>query len=227
MGRRLTAGDTQQLELFAEDVRRSAGVEADAIVDAAELALRLIGPDCIAIVDRLAAGARLCRTLGGYQIELRDNLPDINFACSHEVAHWALRELAGYVGEEEEELANYVGAALLMPRGIVKAVARQYDRDRDAVRHIAHTAMVSRTAGTLRLLEVTGAEGAVITANNDNVIVRNQNLVDWADPRIVEAARCRRFRGIEIGSTRIAAERETLRGGIDNGRVAIMVKPSR
>lgn len=189
-----------------------AGVGPEEIVDAAELALRLIGPESIGIYDRLPSGARLRRGAKGYEIQLRDGLPDINFACAHELAHWALREIARYSGPDEERLANYVGAALLSPRALVRAGAIFYGRKLEAVEPLAEATWMSRTAANLRLGEVIG-DGRVVVTKSGNVL------------RSSEASFARPDRDIRADA-RAAHEtpgvaRAHLRGGIDDGRVAL------
>lgn len=189
-----------------------ARVDPSEIVDAFELAARLIGPECIVVLDRLAAGARLRRVDDGYRIELRDALPDINFACSHELAHWALREVWGSELKHEEQMANYLGAALLMPRAVVRAVVKRYGRSLGPVRPLARLIKVSKTASQLRLAEVLGDERAIVTRTG-NLIVRNAAQIDWSDPSILLTRR----RDFEHPSLAKAA----FLGGIDHGRVAL------
>lgn len=195
-----------------------AGLGAEELVDAGEFAVRLVGEDSIVVLDRLAAGARLRRTADGYRIELRDGLPDINFACAHEVAHWALREVWRYDGPDEERFANHLGAALLMPRTVVLAVVRRYGRGLRPVRPLAIMGQVSETAAQLRLAEVIGDERAVLTRTG-NILVRNADSVDWKDPSILAT------RGINVEHHALVKAR--LRGGIDEGRVALKVRTPR
>lgn len=205
----------KQLELFAERLRQTAGIGSAQIVDAAELAIRLIGPDAVVIVDALACGARLRWTERGYRIELRDGLPDINFACAHEVAHWALREVWAYRGPDEERLANYIGAALLMPRTIVREGARFYGRKLEAVEPLAGSVLVSKTAANLRLGEVLGDERVVVTKNG-HVLRCAHNAFAEPDRLVVQRARRRRDTP--------GVARAALRGGIDEGRVAMRAR---
>lgn len=205
----------KQLELFAERVRRLAGLRPEEIVDAAEIAERLIGKECVVVVDRLACGARLRWTERGYRIELRDGVPDINFACAHEVAHWALRVLERYDGEHEERFANYVGAALLMPRSLVRSAARFYGRRLEAVDPLASAVLVSKTSANLRLGEVLCDARAVVTRNG-HVLRCDEDAFAEPDRIVVDRARRRRNTPGII--------RAALRGGIDEGRVALRAR---
>jgi hypothetical protein len=206
----------RQLDLFAERVRRAAGVHDDEIVDAGELAIRLLGPSSIVIVDRLACGARLRWTEKGYRIELRDGLPDINFACAHEVAHWALRTLENYQGPNEERFANYVGAALLMPRALVREGARFYGRKLEPVEPLADAARVSETAATLRLGEVLGDERVVVTKTGN---VLRSSADAFAEPDVLVVRRARRK--AETPGVARASLRDV---GIDEKRIALRAK---
>lgn len=206
----------RQLDLFAERVRRAAGLRDDEIVDAGEIAVRLIGSQSIVVVDQLACGARLRWTERGYVIELRDGLPDINFACAHEVAHWALRTLENYDGPDEERLANYVGAALLMPRALVREGARFYGRKLEPVEPLADAARVSETAATLRLGEVLGDERVVVTKSGN---VLRSGADAFAEPDLLVVRRARRK--AETPGIARAALRDI---GIDEKRIALRAK---
>lgn len=189
-----------------------AKVRPEEIVDAAELAHRLIGPDSISVVSYLACGARLRRTARGYQIELRDGLPDINFACAHELAHWALREVARYAGPDEERFANYVGAALLTPRALVRAGLAFYGRKLEAVAPLAGAAWLSHTAANLRLGEVASDERAVVTRTGHVLRSTEESFAEPDRQVVIRARRERETPGLS---------RARLRGGIDEGRVAL------
>lgn len=205
----------RQLELFAERVRRLAGVNSEEIVDAAQLANRLIGPGSVVIVDRLACGARLRWVENGYRIELQEGLSDINFACAHELAHWALRELEHYEGPDEERFANYVGAALVAPRALVRAAATFYGAKLESVEPMSGALMISQTAATLRLGEVLGDDRVVVTKSG-NVLRSSEEAFPEPDRRIVAFARSKRARP---GVVKVA-----LRGGIDTHRIALRTK---
>lgn len=177
--------------------------------------MRLIGPESVAIVDRLACGARLRWDRDGYVIEIQTGLPDMNFACAHEIAHWALRTLEGYEGEHEERYANYVGAALLMPRALVRAGLEFYGRKLEAVEPMARAVLVSGTAANLRLGEVTADQRVVVTKTGN--VLRSSDEA-FAEPD-VDVRDIARRRGKTPGIVKVA-----LRGGIDEGRVALRAK---
>jgi hypothetical protein len=205
----------QQLELFAERVRSLAGIGDDEVVDAAEFAERLLGRDSIVIVDHLHCGARLRRTPAGYCIELQDGLEDMNFAAAHEVAHWALRTLEQYEGPDEERFANYVGAALLAPRAIVRAAAGFFGRRLEAIDPLATSLYISRTAANLRLGEVLGDERVVVTKSG-NVLRSSEEAFAQPDALVVKLARSLR--------SAPGVVKARLTGGIDDQRVALRAR---
>ena len=202
----------RQLDLFAERIRRAARVGPEEIVDAAELALRLIGPESVVMVDRLACGARLRWFKSSYRIELRDGLPDINFACAHELAHWALRTFEGYSGPDEERFANYVGTALLAPRSLVRSGLVFYGRKLEAVLPLAEAVSISQTASNIRLGEVIGDERAVVTRSS-RVLRSSADSFPEPDEQLVLFARAPKARP--------GVTKTTLRGGIDDARIAL------
>jgi hypothetical protein len=73
--------------------------------------------------------------------------------------------------------------------------------------------MLSQTATFLRLGEVLRDERAVVTRSG-NVLVRTQGAFPWASVPVVDVARGKRWPGLS---------RAHLRGGIDDGRVALRV----
>lgn len=208
----------RQLELFANELRQRAGLEEDELVDAVELAVRLLGGDCLWVMDRSPHGARLQHGADGYRIEIRDNLPDINFACAREVARWGLREFWRCKVETEHELAPQLGAALLMPLDVVLGVVERYGTGLRPVRPLAIMSQVSKTSAQLRIAEVVGDERGVVTRTG-HVLVRNASVIDWNDP----AVQATRHDGVE----HMNLVKAPLRGGIDEGRVALVRRPGR
>ncbi len=207
----MRTGVATEIEHLASTMRKRAGVGAEEIVDAGEFAVRLIGPECFIVLEHLAVGARLRRDESdSYIIEIRDNLPDVNFCCAHEVAHWGLAELAGYVGPDEERLANSLAAALLAPASFVRRHAVHFGASLSAVRPLARAVRISQTSSNIRLSEVLRDERAVLTSKSGNVLHRSDSLFPWAD----ETALKKHWRGLA---------KAKLRGGIDEGRTALMI----
>ena len=203
--------DATEVEGLAAKMRKRAGLPRDRIVDAGELAVRLLGANCLVVLERLAVGARLRRTHDAdYIIEIRDNLPDVNFCVAHEVAHWGLAEVARYVGPDEERLANSLAAALLAPAQIVKGIVAQHGLMLGSMKPLAQLARISQTSANIRLSEVLRDERAVLTARNGNVLHRADSTFPWSS----ETALRHHWKGLA---------KAKLRGGIDEGRTALMV----
>jgi len=78
------------------------------------------------------------------------------------------------------------------------------------LRPIAKTFGLSQTATQLRLAEVLGDERAVVTANHANVLVRGRG---WGSVPVLRIAAGQ--------ARRPDVAKVTLRGGIDEGRVAL------
>jgi hypothetical protein len=202
--------DAREVERLASRLRRRAGIPSDSVVDAGELAQRLLGDDSIVVLERLAVGARLRRRPeGDYVIEIRDNLPDVNFCVGHEVAHWGLAVVARYSGPgpEEERLANALAAALLAPESVVRGVVSKFGAALEPVQPLARTVRISQTSSNIRISEVLRDERAVLTAKNGNVLHRADSRFPWNDLRT-------HWKGLS---------KARLRGGIDEGRTALMV----
>lgn len=157
---------------------------------------------CLAVVD------------GKYRIYIRSVGPDSNFDVAHELGHYALREIAGYSGPDEERFANHVAAAILAPGGIVRTVYIKHGALK-AIRPLAKAAMLSQTAAQLRLGEVIGDERAVVTKTG-NVLVRSRGAFPWSAVTVVNAS---------PGELRaLGLAKAALRGGIDTGRVALRAR---
>jgi Zn-dependent peptidase ImmA (M78 family) len=202
----------RDLEDLARAVRRMAGLSDDELPTAPVIVARVLGPDTIQLVPELHGYGYLQRTEdGSFRILVRPDRPDLNFTIAHELGHWALRELAGFQGEvvEEERAANYLAGAILAPPPMVHRAHSQWG---EKVRTIARAFGVSQTAMVLRLAEVRQEERAVVTRTG-NVLARGML---WSRVPVVDIARGdRRWRGLA---------KATLRGGIDDGRIALRVK---
>lgn len=202
----------RDLEDLATEVRRRASLDDDDLELAPVIVTRVLGPDALGIVPDLHGYGHLARdSEGRYRIHIHPGKPDLNFTIAHELGHWALREIAGFRGSvvEEERAANYLGAAILAPPSTVR---RAHDQWGEKVRTIAHAFGISQTAMVLRLAEVRRDERAVVTRSG-NVLARGML---WERVPVFDIARsARQWRGLA---------RAKLRGGIDEGRVALRLK---
>ncbi len=202
----------KDLESIAEALRELAGLREDENELVTTTAIRLLGPDGVAIVPKLCGAAYLRRRIdGGYQIAVRPNVPDIRFAIAHELGHFALRTIvrSRLTPAEEERAANYLGAAILAPARSFRRAVRHYGKDLGALRPLAKTFGLSQTSAQLRIAEVLGVDRAVVTAGHAHVMARGPN---WETACVIELAdRIARRRSVLSG---------TMHGGIDDGRIA-------
>ena len=197
------------LEFLAREVRDRARISPVEVVSAPRIALRLLGPTSVRVVPHLSTRACLAKVGGGHRIFVRANSPDANFDVAHELGHWALREVAGYVGDDEEALANLVGAALIAPPPAMRAA---YDAFGKAPARLAKCFAFSQTAALLRIAEVRGDELAIVT-KNANVMLRTQGRFPWAVDDARRWARGRAPRDVV---------KVRLTGAFDQGRVALL-----
>lgn len=208
----LMGGVVPDLEDLAEAMRKLAGHGPDDYAVATDVAIGLVGEAGI-IVDPTLAGSTYFREHdGGYEIVLRLDAPDVRHRLLHESGHVALRKLAGVrlPRDEEERAANYLAAAVMAPRELLRRAHAHYGEDHAA---LAKTFGMSQTSIVLRLAEVgLGDERAVVTKTG-NVLLRTRGAINWANIPVVDVAAGRqRWKGLV---------KARLRGGIDEGRVAL------
>lgn len=209
-------GDVEEV---ASILRESAGCGEDELPLAIEIAERLLGPGAV-----VYGASTLPARLIGNTIVIPEGHPDLNFAVAHECAEWALRELVHWDGghADRERAANGIAAAMLAPP---EALSRAYRHYGEAFRTLASVFGISQTAAVLRLAEVELESRAIVTCSG-HVLARifresagatrdRSRLAREESQRLVAAARSdRAIRGLA---------RTTLRGGIDEGRVALRV----
>jgi len=204
-------GTQSELELLADEVRRIAGLDDDDFVVATRLAARLLGPNAVAL-DTTQCNPAYLRVLDdGYQIVINPASGDMRFHVAHEVAEWALRSIAKFDGPHvlREQAADRLAAAILAPRAAVRSAHATIG---ERIPKLAARFGISQTAIVLRLAEVHGDERAVVTRTG-NVMIRTQGAFPWAEVPVVSVAR---------GEARWAGlAKAKLRGGIDEGRVAL------
>lgn len=204
-------GEQLELEILAREVRRRAGLSEDDLELATRIAARVLGPDAVALDPEMLGAAYLRRTIDGYQIVVNPGARDVRFHVAHELGEWALKMMTRFEGSEadRERAANYIAAAILAPEG---AVRRAHTHVGERLRALADRFGLSQTSMALRLAEVRGDERAVVTKTG-NVLLRTSGALDWTQIPIVDVARgAARWRGLA---------RAELRGGIDEGRVAL------
>lgn len=206
------------IEILATEIRYRAGVGEDEPVLATRIAARLLGPNAVALDPSMAGAAYLRHAGDAYQIVVNPAASDVRFHVAHEIGEWALRSLAHFRGTEQqrERAANRLAAAILAPaKAVLKACSCGVPCSTfgEHIPRLAERFGISQTAVVLRLAEVRGDERAVVTRTG-NVLVRSRGAFPWAEVPVVDIARgTRRWTGLS---------KARLRGGIDEGRVALM-----
>lgn len=205
----------RELESVAAELRRRANLRSDELALAPSIAERVLGAP-VAIAPTLRTSACLARVHDSYQIFLQEIGPDSNFDIAHELAHYALREIAHYVGPDEERLANQLAAMLLAPTSVVRAICEKHGTKLRPIRPLAKAARISQTAAHLRLGEVLRDARLIVTKRSGFILTRRTGITDWEQLPILEIAGGQR----EVSGV-LRAE---LRGGIDEGRVALRAR---
>lgn len=125
------------------------------------------------LAGKLAASFRVD---GRDRIAVRAGLPIeyAHFYAAHEMAHVLMRR-AGAARPEDEQAADYLGAALMMPRAFVRLIAR---REGFAPRALAESTVCTQTAAVLRLGEVLCVPLAAVSP----ALVRVRGPESWVWP---------------------------------------------
>lgn len=195
------------IEGIAMDVRRGAGFDDDRVVHVNTVVRHWMGVG----VEMIEPGGLYLGSLevidGRVTIVVVDTAIDARFVAAHELGHWMFRHRLGmtFASEAAEEVAaNVFAAALLAPAPLVSRVYAHFGED---VPEIADGLRISQTSAVLRLGEVRGEDRGVVTPGG-RALLRGATLTR---ERALDAAR-----GNAPG---LVTAR--LRGGIDEGRVAI------
>ena len=170
----------EQLELegIAEAVLREGGEEDDVAPRLARLVTTLLGEGAVEYAPiRLPGDGALIRIHDRWRIYVKRGLPIERraFAISHELAEWWLRVREKYVGEDIEDAANYIGAAIMTPRRAFYAALRHYGHD---FGELAGAFRTSETHVALREAELAHLPRAVISP----ALVRVRGPEEWVWP---------------------------------------------
>lgn len=173
------------LEAEAESLYRMAGLDPDSPPGPAVLARRILGPASVrhAPPQHLPGDGALARVRDSWRIYVRAGLtPErLGFAVAHELAEHHLARI-GYRGSDIEERADRLGAAILAPRGAIRAALAHCGDD---VRALAHAFVSTQSWAAMRTAEVTGAPTALVSPAK--VRVRGQLEFVWGSEQDVRA----------------------------------------
>jgi hypothetical protein len=180
--------DPADLEGIAEQLYRDAKLDPSEPASPVRIAKTLLGADAVRIVPKHAlrfAGAALVPVDGKYRIFVSNAVPQAEIAhhVGHELAHWALKR-EGFAGpkDEEEKLADYIGAALVAPRAAFLRAVRAFGddfTDGDTRAQFAEAFAASESLTVLRLGETTSR--AIALVRPGLVRVRGQLSFVWPD----------------------------------------------
>lgn len=202
---RMEQGD---VEAMALEVRRKSGASDEQVISLTTTIEAHMGPGSVEMVDAMVGHGALVRVGERHRIMLRRGYRDIRFVAAHEFAHWVFASLGLRMEHvEEERAANTFAAALLAPAALVR---KAYGFFGERTETIAERLKLSQTSAVLRLAEVRGDARAVVTRSG-HVLMRG-TAQTLTRERATEAARGKAPRGLA---------KARLRGGIDEGRVAL------
>jgi hypothetical protein len=170
----------EQLEFegIAEGLLREGGQEDDDAPRLGQLAIALLGPGAVEYAPiRLPGDGALIRIHDSWRVYLRRGLPIERraFALSHELAEWWLRVREHYVGEDIENAANGIAAAIMAPRRAFARSLREHGHD---FAELAADFRTTETHVALREAELTRMPRAVISPR----LVRVRGPEEWIWP---------------------------------------------
>ena len=149
------------LERLAESIYERAGYDEEDVATPLEIAQKLFGPTGVRLVAGQVPPGTLGTLNGQRLIGVRKSLPDQArlFAIGHELGHWVLeRERCGK-DAVTERACDYIGAALMVPRGPFRSAVRVHN---DNWTELALDFDTTETMVALRYGEVIGSPVAVI-----------------------------------------------------------------
>lgn len=154
--------DQGALEGLAEGLYREAGLDPAEAASPVDLARSALGDEGVQVVPPGAlrfTSAQLATIEGKRRIFVRRGDPaQMTFAIAHELAHWAL-EREGYCEQDEEDAANYLGAALVATRSAFRRTLRAVGED---LGDLAEEFGSTESLCLLRLGETTGRPLALV-----------------------------------------------------------------
>lgn len=197
------------IEGAAEDLYRRARLEPAEARGAVDVAVGILGPNCIRLVPGTSLPSRgeLVRLSGNWIICVRKSMSaeDMHHAIGHELGHyWVKMNLPG--DPREEEIADRIGAAVCAPRDAYLRARREHG---SSPSRLGKLFVLGTPAAALRLSECTGTPAALVSPRA--VRVRG-NEWPWPDEPALRMA--------AIGGVRLPGVAPTALG---RGRVLLKV----
>lgn len=122
----------------------------------------LLGPGGLRRGPALVRGDRACLVRVNEEWRIYASKHATLFDVCHELGHFLLRRV-GYLGDSEEESANYLGAALLMPQAAMRAATGI------PLHELAAAFRTSETCAALREAEVRRLPRAIVAPRHIHV----------------------------------------------------------
>jgi hypothetical protein len=171
--------DLGDLEALAMSLYIEVGEDPAEPPPATTLARAWLGVRVERVPNQILAGTTY-KVDGRDRISVRSSvaIEYAHFFVAHELGHLLLRRARVPVDEEEEARANYIAAALLMPR---PAVLATYRAEGFAPRALAEMVTCTQTAAALRLAEAMRVPLAAVSPSA--VRVRGPDDFVWPDER--------------------------------------------
>jgi len=166
----------------ADTLRRMAGLGADEVASPLWIARKLLGADAVRDVPMVGRYASLAKVRDRFLIAVNPRLSNLQYqwAVGHELGHW-LRGTSHSDRECEEQICNYVAAALVMPRvPFLKEVQRRGTAPA-AMHQLALDFGTTDTSAALRIGETDGRPVAIVAPHR--VFARGN--VEWPDESTV------------------------------------------
>lgn len=174
----------QQLDLegIAEAILAEAGQEDDHAPRLGQLVTALLGDGAVEQVPNLRTDGELVRIHDRWRIFLKRGLPLERraFALVHEIGEWWFRVRERYEGDDIEEAANYVAAAIMSPRRAFRRAIAEHGQN---FAELAAAFRTTETQAALRDSELSGAPRAVVSPAL--VRVRGPENWSWPDERTI------------------------------------------
>lgn len=197
--------DRADIEGDALAMYRLAKLEPDEPVAIGRLVRRLLGTD-IQEASFCRGKAHLTRIGPDWWIYVHAGIPlaRLRFDVGHELAHWWYRRCS-YFAEDLELLCDALGAAIVAPMPLFRAVRKRTSR----VVQVAHAIGSTQSLALLREGEVLGTPVALV--EDRRVIIRGE---EWGWPTEPELRRLAASRSPGPGVRKVLIRDETRRIGL-------------
>ena len=190
----------EQLELegIAEALLRCGGQDDEHAPRLGQLVTQLLGEGAVEFTNATPGDAALVRVYDTWRIYVHRGLPlhRRTFGIAHELAEWWLRVRERYEGEDVEEAANYIAAAVLTPRRAFRRAISSVGRE---LPRLAAHFRTSETHAALREAEVDRLPRVVVSP----ALVRVRGPESWVWPDEATVRRWSRRAPPSVRKTRL------------------------